>query len=256
MVDELVEPAHSAAGGGKLGGVGEQLGGCAYGLGLGHAVNGLRERGPLRVAGLEQSGQHRIRWSVHRGEDGARWCIGWHRAGGHVGSVGLPAASHADIERLGCSGLGDDGVAGVDGEALSGMNGGGVTKRQMLGNIAGRQNDPIPLLVVGGGRARLRAVAAPPGGDGRPGLARRHPLKVGLHRGPVEKAAADVGHRDGVLVVVGFAALVLGAVVPGLTAFAGVADQGLGVQVGEGLTGHAVLLQVGGRLVRWAGATG
>src|SRR3954463_9988346 len=39
-------------------------------------------------------------------------------------------------------------------------------------------------------------------------------------------------------------ALVLGAVVLGLATLAGEVDQGLGVQVGEGLAGHAVLLRV------------
>ena len=70
---------------------------------------------------------------------------------------------------------------------------------------------------------------------GRCGCGRRcrrwERLDVGLDRRSVEEAA-DVGDWDGVFVVVRFGALVVGTVVPGLAAFAGVADQGLGVQGG------------------------
>jgi hypothetical protein len=61
VLDQLVEPTRSTSSDGELSGVGEQLGRCPHRLRLGLAVDGLSERGPLRIAGLEHSGQHGIR---------------------------------------------------------------------------------------------------------------------------------------------------------------------------------------------------
>ena len=84
-----------------------------------------------------------------------------------MGGVGLSAAGHADVERLGCGGLGDDGVAGVDGEALGGMDGGGVAERQVLGDVVGRQDDALPLDPVGATEegGDLEAAVVADGGD-------------------------------------------------------------------------------------------
>ena len=63
----------------------------------------------------------------------------------------------------------------------------------------------------------------------------RDPAGDGL---PVEEPAFDVGDGDRAGVVVGLLALVLGAVVPGGAAVGGVADQRVGVQVLQCLSGH------------------
>ena len=55
---------------------------------------------------------------------------------------------------------------------------------------------------------------------------------------PVEQPAADVLDGDRAGVVVGLLALVFGPVVPGGAPVGGVADQGVGVEVLQGLSGH------------------
>ena len=65
---------------------------------------------------------------------------------------------------------------------------------------------------------------------------------VTRHRLPVEEASFDLGNRDGSGVVVGLLALVLGAVVPRRSPGVGVPDQGVGVEVFKGFSGHVVLL--------------
>ena len=55
--------------------------------------------------------------------------------------VGVPAAGERDVEQLPGFAAGQDGVAGVDGLALGGVDGAGVAELDVLGDVVGGQGD-------------------------------------------------------------------------------------------------------------------
>jgi hypothetical protein len=55
----------------------------------------------------------------------------------HTGAI---RNARSMVGGFGCGDRGDDGVAGVDGAALGGVNGGGVTERQVLSQTVGRNH--------------------------------------------------------------------------------------------------------------------
>ena len=61
--------------------------------------------------------------------------------GGEVDVVGVPAAGHRDVEQLPGFLAGGDGVAGVGGDALGAVHGGGVAELDVVGDVVGGQGD-------------------------------------------------------------------------------------------------------------------
>ena len=90
------------------------------------------ERGARAVVAGEDPGEH---GDAGRGAGSGRWRavggVGGPGDGGDVGGVGLAAAGEPDVAG-GAAGAGaDDEVAGVDGEALGGVDGAGVGEREV-----------------------------------------------------------------------------------------------------------------------------
>src|SRR6185312_1632816 len=52
-----------------------------------------------------------------------------------VGVVGVAAAGHGDVGHGAGSSFSEDGVAGVGGDALGGVHGGGITQSDVLGEV-------------------------------------------------------------------------------------------------------------------------
>jgi hypothetical protein len=164
---------------------------------------------------------------------------------------------------------GRDGLGNADlnpGDGSAAQQTGGADAQGVVQDVGDRGQQPLAVLVpdvAAGEDPHHVALALVGAGDGLPvrygGPAHRQAVGVQVGHGvgvggdlhgqgsglglPIEEAAFHVGQRDRAGVVVGLVALVFGPVVPGGAPGVGVADQGVGVQVLQGLAGHAVLLR-------------
>ena len=145
-VDELVEPAGGALGGGERGGVGEQLGRGLHVRALRGGCGGDRERGewPSGSSPVEDPGQQRDRVAVHGLVRAALRGIVDRAGRGDVRGVLVTATRKRDVQRGQRRPRRDHGVAGVGGAALRGVHGRGVGQREVLGDVARGQHEALP----------------------------------------------------------------------------------------------------------------
>ena len=115
-----------------------------------------RGRGVLRAVAFEDAGEHVDRGRRQQAlppDEVVRVAV---VGGGEVDVVGGAAAGERDVEELAGLLTGDDGVAGVGGLALRGVDGGGVSELDVLAHVLGGQRHCAAQRQVAGAEAAVR----------------------------------------------------------------------------------------------------